>query len=123
MKKVIQIALAAMVSLALVGVTQAAPKGKDHRIGKPGTVSEVEALKPGDQYAVVCTMCQTVEVKQVAKGESGASLAKEGGTMTCAGCKNEATIKRVGPTGKQRLSYVNKKGKECMFLAPLSKKS
>lgn len=108
-------------SLALIGIAQAQPPGKGHRIGKPGSVSKVEALKPGDQYAVVCTMCKTVEVKSVAKGETAASLTKEGGTMKCAGCKNEATIKRIGPRGKQHLSYVNKKGKECMFVAPLKK--
>lgn len=108
-------------ALALAGLAQAEPRGKGHRIGKPGTVTEVEGLKPGDQYAVVCTMCKTVEIKEVAEGESTAALTKEDGSMTCGGCKNKATVKRVGPPGKKRLTYVNKDGQECMFVAPLKK--
>ncbi len=108
-------------AVALAGLAQAEPPGKGHRIGKPGTVKQVEGLKAGDQYAVVCTMCKTVEIKEVAEGQTGAALTKEGGTMTCGGCKKEATIKRIGPPGKKRPTYVNKGGQECMFVAPLKK--
>jgi hypothetical protein len=122
MKQLIQIALSSVMALALAGSAQAQPPGKDHRVAKAGNVSQIESLKKGDEYAVVCMECKTVTIKTVGAAEDAAALCHDGGTLHCAGCKSDATIKRVGPKGKQRLQYVNKDGKECMFVAPLNKK-
>lgn len=65
------------------------------------TVENIEALKPGDTFAMACAKCQTIVVKEVIKNAKGAEvLAADGkptrlmGKHLCPGCGS--TIEIVG---------------------------
>ena len=84
------------------------------------TVEEIQALKTGDHYALVCTECKSVTVKQVADEKEVEALCHNGGTVHCDSCKKKFTIKHLGPPGKgtdsPKVTIVNAEGKECMFV-------
>ena len=99
MKKTIQ-AIVALIAIAVVaGTLQAAPPGKGAITGvhKSATVSQIKALKSGDQYAIVCYMCKSVTIKDVGEAVNVADLCKENGLLACDGCKKKSTIKHKGP--------------------------
>ena len=88
-----------------------------------GTVEEIQSLKPGDHYALVCSECKSITVKEVAEEKEVEELCHDGGSMHCDSCKKKLTIKRTGPPGKgitsQKVTIVNSEGKECMFIVPM----
>lgn len=51
-------------------------KGGEHQmmLSKVETKAQVEALKPGDTFAMVCAKCQTVYVRRVTQNKKGAQL-------------------------------------------------
>ena len=119
--------IAAALVAGLTSSVSAAPPGK----GLPGTKTYTQdateeqtlSIKKGDRYAVVCTDCKSITVKQAADDKEAQALCHDGGTLHCDGCKQKATIKRTGPPGKgttsSKVTVVNKDGKECMFIVPM----
>lgn len=125
MKKLTQLLSAGVMAFATIGVTEARPPGKLPVIGqhKAATVKTVEKLKKGDKCAIVCTVCKTMEIKVIQSAEEVAALCHDGGEIECKSCKEKRVIKRIGPPGKQRVVYMNKEGKECMYVFPLHENS
>src|SRR5262245_24168369 len=70
-------------------------------LSKVKTLGDIEALKPGDTFAMACAKCQTIMVKQIIDNAKGAEvLAADGkptrlmGKHLCNGCGS--TIEVVG---------------------------
>ncbi len=88
-----------------------------------GTVEEIQSLKTGDHYALVCSECKSITVKEVADEKEVEALCHDGGSMHCDSCEKKFTVKRTGPPGKgttsQKVTIVNAEGKECMFIVPM----
>ena len=102
----------------------AAPPGKGTGVFKgASTPEEIQMLKPGDRYALVCMDCKSITVKEVADEKEVAALCHEGGTLHCDGCKKKVTTTHSGPPGKgttsSKVTIVNAEGKECMFIVPM----
>jgi hypothetical protein len=105
----------------------AAPPGKgDLAAGtykQAATVEEIQGLKAGDHYALVCTECKSLTVKQVADDKEVEALCHDGGSVHCDSCKTKLTVKTAGPPGKgatsPKVTIVNAEGKECMFIVPM----
>lgn len=123
-KTIVQVIIALVAIAAVAGTLEAAPPGKGSITGvhKSATVAQIDALKPGDQYAIVCYMCKSVTIKDVGEAVKVADLCKEDGMLACDGCKKKSTIKHKGPPGKKHPVYVDGKGEECMFIVPLKSK-
>ncbi|MGL5018254.1 MAG: hypothetical protein ACRDBP_08990 [Luteolibacter sp.] len=88
------------------------------------TAEEIQSLKKSDRYMTVCMDCKSVTVKEVADDKEAAALCHDGGSVHCDACKQKATIKRVGAPGREsyaggKVTYVNAKGEECMFIVPV----
>lgn len=127
MKTKLTTLIAAALVAGFTGTVAAAPPGK----GLPGTKTykhaateeQILSIKKGDRYAVVCTDCKSITVKQAADDKEAQALCHDGGSLHCDACKQKATIKRTGPPGKgttsTRITVVNKDGKECMFIVPM----
>lgn len=119
---------AAVFAVGLATSVSAAPPGKGGVL-KPGTykhagtVEEIQGLKTGDRYALVCSECKSITVKEVADEKEVEALCHDGGSMHCDSCEKKFTVKRIGPPGKgatsQKVTIVNADGKECMFVVPL----
>lgn len=82
--------------------------------------TEVEALKPGDKIAIVCTECETVTTATFTSKEEAMKWCEEEGKVMCESCGKERTIKYTGPPGKKRIAYINSAGENCMFITKLS---
>lgn len=124
MKATIKTLIAAAFAIGLATSLSAAPPGKATGVFKgASTQEEIQKLKPGDRYAVVCMECKSITMKDVADEKEVEALCHEGGTMHCDGCKKKATIKHSGPPGKgsttSKITMVNAEGKECMFIVPM----
>ena len=116
--------LLAAVTATLVTAAYAESPGNGYKpMKKAATVGEIQKLKQGDKYAVVCKECDSVTVKTVADAAEVEALCHDGGSVHCDSCKAKHVIKRVGPPGKEALSskvtIVNAEGKECMFIVPM----
>lgn len=125
MKTTLTTLIAAAFALGLATSVTAAPPGKGTGVFKGATTQEeIQKLKKGDRYAVVCMDCKSVTVKEVADENEVAALCHEGGSMHCDSCKKKFTIKHVGPPGKgldkSKVTIVNAEGKECMFIVPMT---
>lgn len=88
------------------------------------SVEEIQSLKKSDRYMTVCMDCKSVTVKEVTDDKQAAELCHNGGTIHCDACEKKATIKLVGAPGREsyaggKVTYVNAKGKECMFIVPV----
>ena len=88
------------------------------------TIKQIQSLKVGDKYALVCNMCKSITFKEITKPEEVGELCHHGGAVHCPSCKKKAIVKYDGPIGKlmptsTRVTYVNADGKECMHLVPL----
>jgi ribosomal protein L37AE/L43A len=125
MKSTIKALIAAAFAISLATSVTAAPPGKGTTGAFKGatTQAEIQKLKKGDHYALVCTDCKSITVKEVADEKEVEALCHEGGTVHCDSCKKKVTIKRVGPPGKEsitsKITIVNAEGKECMFIVPM----
>jgi hypothetical protein len=102
----------------------AAPPGKGlGTFKKASTQEEIQKIKKGDRYALVCKECESVTVKEAADDQEAEKLCHDGGTVHCASCDKKLTVKRTGPPGKggtsSKVTIVNAEGKECMFIVPL----
>lgn len=108
---------------ALTGSLSAAPDVKG-TYKTAATIRQIQSLKVGDKYAMVCNMCKSITVKEVQSSDEVGELCHQGGAIHCPSCKKKAVVKYTGPVGKlmpssTRLTYVNAEGKECMYLVPL----
>lgn len=127
MNSTLKLILAAAFAVGIASTVSAEPPGKGGTL-KPGTyksatAEEIQQLKKGEHYALVCMECKSVTVKEVADDKEAEALCHDGGTLHCDSCKKKVTIKRSGPPGKgstsTKVTYVNEEGKECMFLVPM----
>lgn len=114
-------ALALALTTWLSGAASAAEqvKGGERllRLNPLATVGEVEALKPGDTFAMACAKCKTVLVTKVVSTAKGAEvLAADGkptqliGSHACPGCGS--TLEIVGH-GKAKQSKLTHRCKRC----------
>lgn len=129
MKSIVKIFLTVALASGLASTVSAEPPGKGSGILHPGTYQraetseEIQKLKPGYHYALVCMECKSVTVKEVKDEKEVEALCHEGGTLHCDACKKKVTIRHSGPPGKgttsKKITYVNEEGKECMFVVPV----
>lgn len=125
MKTTLKTLILVAVAASLVTVVSAAPPGKGlGTFKKASSVEEIQKLKPGDRYALVCKDCESVTIKEVANAEEVESMCHDGGTLHCDSCEKKVTIKRIGAPGKgdatSKVTIVNAEGKECMVIVPLT---
>ena len=102
----------------------AAPPGKGTGVYRGVTTQqEIQKLKQGDRYALVCTNCKSITMKEVADAKEVEMLCRNGGTVHCDGCKKDYSIKHVGPPSKgfdrTKVTYVNAAGEPCMFIVAM----
>jgi hypothetical protein len=129
MKSIVNTILAIAFTLGFASTVSAEPAGKGGGTFQPGvykraeTQEEIQKLKPGFHYALVCMECKSVTVKEAKDEKEVEALCHEGGTLHCDACKKKVTIKNSGPAGKgttsKKVTYVNEEGKECMFVVPV----
>lgn len=124
MKAIFRNLAIAAFAAGLATSVSAAPPGKGTGVFKGATTQEeIQKLKKGDRYAVVCMNCESITVKEVTDEKEVAALCHNGGTMHCDSCKKDFTIKHVGPPGKgldkTKVTIVNAEGKPCMFVVPM----
>ena len=127
MKSTLKSLIMAAFAASLITAASASPPGKGPLV--TGTYLEesnpqnIQSMKKGSRYALVCMECKSVSVKEVASEKDAQALCHNGGTVHCDSCKKKYTIKHVGPPGKNgdqaKMVIVNDKGKECMFIAPM----
>lgn len=123
--RTLKVILSALIAALLVSITQAEPPHRGTGIGFPnkrfkaGTVATISKLEKGDQFAVVCKTCNTIEIKTVGAPEEVAALCHDGGKIHCSECKEDRVIRRIGPPGKGKVKYIDKHEKNCMFIVPL----
>ena len=125
MKTTIKTLILAAIAASLVTTVSAAPPGKGlGTFKKASTVEEIQKLKTGDRYALVCKDCDSITIKEVANAEEVEKLCHDGGSMHCDSCEKKVTVKRTGPPGKgqttSKVTIVNAEGKECMIIVPLN---
>lgn len=125
MKTKLTTLIAAALFAGLTGTVSAAPPGKGlGTFKKASTQEEIQKIKKGDRYALVCRECESVTIKEAADDQEAEKLCHDGGTVHCASCDKKFTVKRTGPPGKgattTKVTIVNAEGKECMFIVPLS---
>ena len=126
-KSSLKVIVVAAFAVGLATSVSAAPPGKGvFKAGTykhAGTVEEIQSLKAGEHYALVCSECKSITVKEVADDKEVEALCHDGGSMHCDSCKKKFTVKRTGPPGKgttsQKVTIVNAEGKECMFIVPM----
>jgi hypothetical protein len=127
MKTTLATFIAAAFAVGLAASVSAAPPGKGpfetKTYKQAATQAEIQSLKKGDRYALVCTECRSITVKEVADDKQAEALCHNGGTLHCDACKKKVTIQHAGPPGKgtdtSKVIYVNAEGKECMFIVPV----
>lgn len=86
-------------------------------LNKIKTVGDIEALKPGDSFAMACAKCETIIVAEVVSTAKGAEILAAGGKPTkligkhlCKGCGS--TIEIVGH-GKAKESKITHTCQTC----------
>ena len=127
MKSTLKALLVAAIALGFVTSVSAEPPGKGGILKpgthKAGTQEEIQSMKKGDHYALVCMECKSVTVKEITDDKEAEALCHDGGSMHCDSCKKKFTIKHSGTPGKgttsKEVTYVNEEGKQCMFVVPM----
>jgi len=86
------------------------------------TQAEVDALKPGDCIAMVCSMCKHVTVHHVTKDQSCVEMMTIGHKHACAVCDGAVTVVGTGK-GKGKSEEVkhvcSKCGDDAMFVCAM----
>jgi hypothetical protein len=124
MKTMFKLMILAAAAAGFATSAIAAPPGKGlGTFKKASTQEEIQEIKKGDRYALVCKECESVTVKEAADDQEAEKLCHDGGTVHCASCDKKLTVKRTGPPGKggigSKVTIVNAEGKECMFIVPM----
>lgn len=125
MKTTLKIMILAAAAAGFATSAIAAPPGKGlGTFKKASTQEELQKIKKGNRYALVCKECESVTVKEAVDDQEAEKLCHDGGSVHCASCDKKFTVKRTGPPGKgstsTKVTIVNAEGKECMFIVPLS---
>lgn len=116
------------VTLALGTASNLQAQRAEQQVGKTyqkaASVEAIQAMKKGDRYVIVCKECETITFKEVADKKELDEFCHNGGSLHCASCKKQVTVKTVGPQpgaspGITKVTIVNEAGKECMFVVPL----
>ena len=82
------------------------------------TQAEAEALKPGDSFAMVCSMCRYVVVHEVGKDNLHVNLMTAGKGHTCVDCDGSVSVVGTGEgEGKSEVvkHVCTKCGADAMF--------
>ena len=127
MKNVKSLFTIVALAVAVSGTAFALPPGK----GTPGksltSKADFEALKSGDQLALVCKVSNSVQVIDIKDQAHALQLCKDGEMVHCPECKKDYKVKHGGhPAGKggahtsSEVVIVNDAGEPCMFYAKLS---
>ncbi len=129
MNSTLKALIGAAFAVGLASTVSAEPPGKGTNIylgsHKAGTQEEIQKMKKGDHYALVCMECESITMKEVADDKEAEELCHDGGSVHCDSCKKKFTIKHSGTPGKgttsKKVTYVNSEGKPCMFVVPIKK--
>ena len=89
-----------------------------------GTESQFKELQPGQSVTYVCTECKTLSDVAIKSHDQAMSYCKVGSTVTCPSCKMQTKVVRKTERNQAGthtvVTYVNKDGKECAFIAKSS---
>ena len=116
MKSTVKFLMAAIFAVGLASAVSAETPGKGSTLNlgshKAATSQEeIQKLKKGDHYALVCMDCKSITVKEFADDKEAEELCHEGGTVHCDSCKKKVTITHPGTPGKgtttKKVTYVN----------------
>lgn len=120
------ITAAFVVGLATSASAQSPNRGGPFATGvykQADSQEQIQNLKKGDHYALVCMECNSVTVKEVGDEKQVAALCHDGGAVHCPSCEKKFTVKSVGPrpggSTVTKVTIVNADGKECIFIAPV----
>jgi hypothetical protein len=76
------------------------------------TVGDIEALKPGDTFAMACAKCETIIVTEVVSTAKGAEVLAAGGKPTkligkhlCKGCGSTIEIVGHGKAKESKITH------------------
>lgn len=123
MKKLMSIVLVSFLAIGTMAFAGARAQGwKVQR--SLSTQDDFQALKPGDQIAQVCKMCDSVSIIEVESTEGAMAFCKEGSVVSCPSCKMKATVTLKGPrpeNNRRVVRYVDQHGDACMFMAKIEK--
>ena len=105
-------ALALAASLPITARAAEQMKGGPHmkHLMAVNTEAEAEALKPGDEIAMVCTKCKSAMVHNVTREKGHIEVMTVGTKHLCPGCNS--TITAVG-TGKGKHDQVKHTCEKC----------
>ena len=103
-------------------------KGGEHlmMLNQPITTqAQVDALKPGDSIAMVCTKCKTVSTEFVTKESKGnVTIMTPGEKHLCPGCGSTVTVVGVGKGASAQIKHVcTMCGSDSMFCCATSTNS
>jgi hypothetical protein len=103
-------------------------KGGEHlmMLNQPITTqAQVDALKPGDSIAMVCSKCKTVSTEFVTKESKGnVTLMTPGETHLCPGCGSVVKVVGVGKGASAQINHVcTMCGSDSMFCCATSTNS
>src|SRR5262245_45876638 len=117
-KKILGTAMALLLAMAawLPTSTNAADQVKGGKklmeMKKVKTIGDIEALKPGDTFAMACAKCETIMVKEVISTAKGAEvLAADGkptkliGKHLCPGCGSTIEIVGQGRAKESKITH------------------
>lgn len=91
---------------------------------KATSVEAITGMEKGSRYALVCTECDSVTIKEAGDKKELEEMCHDGGTVHCPSCKKKFTVQTSGPRpgatpAVSKVTIVNAEGKECMFVVPL----
>jgi hypothetical protein len=102
-------------------------KGGEHlmMLNHITTQAQVDALKPGDSIAMVCSKCKTVSTEFVTKESKGnVTLMTPGETHLCPGCGSVVKVVGVGKGASAQINHVcTMCGSDSMFCCATSTNS
>ena len=114
------LALATLITGGLPGAVHAAEqmKGGPHLLHLTGikTEAEAEALKPGDEIAMVCTKCKSVMIHRVETEKGNIKIMTVGEKHTCPGCNSTITVVGIGKGKHDEVKHTCEKcGDDSVF--------
>jgi hypothetical protein len=109
------LAVAFMLGSGLTSTASAADKGSgrggagDLLLKPITTPAEVEALKPGDEVAMVCSKCKSVVVHRVTTEKGHIKTMTVGEKHACPGCESTIEVTGFGKGKKDQVKHVCQK--------------
>lgn len=111
------VALAATITLGPSTNARAADQMKGaQRLMQIKTPAEAEALKPGDEIAMVCTKCKSAMVHRVETEKGHIQVMTVGSKHLCPGCDSTITTVGVGKGKHEEVKHTCEKcGSDSVF--------